>query len=139
MSITETPLCNDLITHTEINIGNLYFFKSFLVAEYHEGIRLDFENFNEAQEIILSHFGNSDFGYIANRINSYCINITDAPLFNETLKNLKAHATVTYNSFSDMNFELESYFFDFNRKLFKSITVATSWVESELEVINKVS
>lgn len=132
MSITETPICNNLLAHSEIKIGNLYFFKSFLVAEYHEGVRLDFESFNEAQEVILSHFGNTDFGYVANRINSYCVNITDAPLFNSVLKNLKAHATVTYNSFSDMNFELESHFFDFNRKLFKSLTEATSWVESEL-------
>lgn len=137
MSITESPLSNGLIAHKEINLGNLYFFKTFLVAEYHEGIRLDFESFNEAQEVILSHFGNSEYGYVANRINSYCINITDAPLFNSTLKNLKAHATVTYNSFSDMNFELESYFFDFNRKLFKSVTDATSWVESELEATKR--
>lgn len=134
MSITESPLSNDIIAHERINIGNLYFFKTFLVAEYHEGIRLDFESFNEAQEVILSHFGKSEFGYVANRINSYCINITDAPHFNAILKNLKAHATVTYNSFSEMNFELESYFFEFNRKLFKSVSDATAWVESELEV-----
>ena len=134
MSITETPLCNNLVSHKKINLGNLYFFKTFLVAEYYEGVRIDFESFNEAQEVILSHFGTSEFGYVANRVNSYCINITDAPLFNATLKNLKAHATVTYNSFSDMNFELESYFFDFNRKLFKSLFEATSWVKNELVI-----
>ena len=138
MSITESPLCNDLVSHKEINLGNLYFFKSFLIAEYHEGVRLDFESFNEAQEVILSHFGNKEYGYIANRINSYCTNISDAPLFNAVLKNLKAHATVTYNPFSEMNFELESHFFDFNRKLFKSISDATSWVESELNQINSI-
>ena len=57
--------------------------------------------------------------FIANRIHSYSIVITDAPLFNKTFKNLKAYATITYSTFSSKVFEMENHFFNFRGKTHK--------------------
>lgn len=136
MSITESIHFTKVKKHIKTDIGNLYFFETYVVAEIYEGVRIDLESFKETHNAIQSYFGNSKYAMVSNRINSYCLNITDAPYFNELFKNLKAHAVVTYNSFTEMSFELENHFFDFKRQLFSTVIEAISWVEYELKTIN---
>ncbi|MEH6536114.1 MAG: hypothetical protein V7719_06960 [Psychroserpens sp.] len=133
MSIVDYSYYDKLIRQETISLGKLYFFEHFLLAEFNEGVNIGFDNFNEVKVAIEKQYGNSDFGFIANRIHSYSIIITDAPLFNEAFKNLKAYATITYSSFASKIFEMENHFFNFNRRNFSDLDEALNWVEKNLE------
>lgn len=133
MSITETPLYQNVISHKTIKLGDLFFFENYLVAEFNEGVEINYNNFYAVRELIKEHFGNDNFGLISNRINSYSIVITDAPLFNQC-ESLKAYATVTYSLFAERVFNVENYFFKFNKQNFNSLTDAQNWVENTLTI-----
>ena len=133
MSINNTVYKDELL-HTEvIELGKLYFFKNYFIAEFNEGVTISFENFDVIRFLTKRYFKDKDFGFIANRKQSYSIAITDAPLFNSTFKNLKAYACVTYTDFASQVFELESHFFKFNRKSFKDLDSAIAWVKASLD------
>ena len=133
MSITETPLYKNIISHKTISLGNIFFFKNYLVTEFNEGVEINYNNFEAVRELIRDHFGNESFGLISNRINSYSIVITDAPLFNQC-ESLKAYATVTYSLFAERVFNVENYFLKFNKQNFNSLTDAQNWVENTLTI-----
>ncbi|WP_040249394.1 hypothetical protein [Psychroserpens mesophilus] len=139
MSIIDSPIYNKLLFKKTITLGNLYFFETYLIAEFNEGVIINFDNFNEAQLAIKEHYNNAAFGFISNRIHSYSIVITDAPKFNTTFNNLKAYATVTYSSFASKVFEMENHFFEFNRKNFDDLSNAIIWVEESLKGITTSS
>ena len=139
MSIIDSPIHNKLLFKKTITLGNLYFFETYLIAEFNEGVIINFDNFNEAQLAIKEHYNNAAFGFISNRIHSYSIVITDAPKFNTTFNNLKAYATVTYSSFASKVFEMENHFFEFNRKNFDDLSNAIIWVEESLKGITTSS
>lgn len=129
MLVQDSPYYCNVINHKIVDIGNLYFFQNYLIAEINEGVNISFENFKESTELILAHFGDNHFGFIGNRVNSYSIVITDAREFNKAFKNLKAYATVTYNLFAENMLEVENHFFDFNKKNFTTLIEAVNWVE----------
>ena len=133
MFIIDAPIYKSLLFKKTIALGNLYFFETFLVAEFNEGVNIDYDNFKEAAAAIKNQYGSKDFGFISNRIHSFSIVITDASKFNETFKNLKAYATVTYSSFASKVFEMENHFFNFNRKNFNDLSEAITWVEDSLK------
>lgn len=132
MSIIESPYYDQLILQETVDLGELYFFKHFLIAEFNEGVNITFENFNKVRILVENHFGDSEFGFISNRKNSYSIVITDAPQFNSTFKNLKAYATVTYTSFASKVIIMENHFFKFNRKNFTELDRAIQWIKESL-------
>ncbi len=131
MSITETPLYQNVKSHKTISLGDLFFFENYLVTEFNEGVEINYNNFDAVRELIREHFGDDSFGLISNRINSYSIVVTDAPLFNQC-QSLKAYATVTYSLFAEKVFDVENYFFKFNKQNFNSLTDAKMWVEDTL-------
>lgn len=137
MSIIESPIYNNLLYRKTIALGNLYFFETFLVAEFREGVIINYDNFNEAELAIKKQYSNTDFGFISNRIHSYSIVITDASKFNSVFSNLKAYATVTYSTFASKVFEMENHFFKFNRKNFNDLSHAVDWVEDVLHPVAK--
>ncbi|MFC0604406.1 hypothetical protein [Winogradskyella pulchriflava] len=114
------------------NIGDLYFFKDFFIAELNEGINITFENFYEASILIKKYYEDRPFGFISNRKNSYSIDVNDANLYQEAFPNLKAYAIVVYSSLSERIYEIENHFFKFNRKAFKTLDEAIDWVEGIL-------
>lgn len=136
MSITYSPHYSKVLSKEIVDLGTLYFFKNFLVAEFNEGVIIGFENFNETRAKIETYFGNKNFGFIANRKHSYSIVITDASQFNRTFKNLKAYATVTYSTFASKVFEMENHFFDFNRQNFGDLDDAIRWTEENLKELD---
>ncbi|WP_157805275.1 hypothetical protein [Confluentibacter citreus] len=138
MSITETPLYQNVKSHEKTSLGNLFFFENYIVAEFFEGVEINYNNFETVRELIKEHFGNDSFGLISNRINSYSIVITDAPLFNQC-ESLKAYATVTYSLFAERVFNVENYFFKFNKQNFNSLTDAKVWVEDTLTIHTRQS
>lgn len=138
MSITESALYQNIKSHKTIDLGNLFFFENYVVAEFKEGVAINYKNFEQARELIREHFGDGNFGLISNRINSYSIVITDAPLFNQC-ETLKAYATVTYNLFAEKVFNVENYFFNFNKQNFHSLEDAKLWVEDTLTMQTRQS
>lgn len=137
MSIIDSPCYNQVLHEEVVDLGKLYFFKFFLIAEFNEGVNISFYNFNETMVKIENYFGSREFGFIANRIHSYSIVITDAPLFNNRFKNLNAYATVTYSSFASKVFEMENHFFNFNRRNFNELEKAILWTEESLKGTRK--
>lgn len=133
MSITETALYQNVKSHKTTSLGNLFFFENYVIAEFYEGVEINYNNFETVKELIKEQFGNESFGLISNRINSYSIVITDAPLFNQC-ESLKAYATVTYSLFAERVFNVENYFFKFNKQNFNSLTDAKVWVENTLTI-----
>jgi hypothetical protein len=119
-------------TSHDILLGRLYLFDNYVVAEFKEGVDITFDNFNEVTSIIKTKFKDKPFGFIGNRLNSYSINLRDAPKFNAYFPNLKAYAIVAYSVMTKRVFEVENHFFTFNRKAFKNLEDATGWVEKTL-------
>lgn len=114
------------------NLGEVYLFDNYIITNFNEGVDIDYANFNEVRDIIKNHFEERPFGFIADRKNSYSINLNDANRFNISFPNLKAYAIVVYNSLTERVFEIENRFFTFNRQAFKSIEDAIDWVEQTL-------
>lgn len=114
------------------NLGEVYLFDNYIITNFNEGVDIDYANFNEVRDIIKNHFEERPFGFIADRKNSYSINLNDANRFNNSFPNLKAYAIVVYNSLTERVFEIENRFFTFNRQAFKSIEDAIDWVEQTL-------
>jgi len=45
------------------------------VGEFNEGVRIDFQAFSGVTKVILEHFGNREFGFIANRTKTYSLDL----------------------------------------------------------------
>lgn len=133
MSIVEFKNEPQLIDYQEVNIGKLYFFENFLITEINEGVHINFDNFKDSRDSILTFFENKDFGVITNRTNSYSLDLNDAKRFNESFPNLKAYAVVCNTLFGKGIFEVENQFFTYNRKIFKILEDAIEWIKETLE------
>ena len=132
MITTKSPVQDRIVQHLTLPIGEVYLFDKFIITEFKFGADVTFENFYDVALIIQKHFNNEPFGIIANRINSYSVNLNDAPLFNEAFPNCKAFAIVHYNSMTEMVIEVENRFFTFNREAFSDLTQAVNWVDQNL-------
>lgn len=119
-------------TRHNVTLGSLYLFDNYIVVEFKEGVDINFENFSDVTEIIKKQFNDRPFGFIANRLNSYSIDLSDATKFNAYFPNLKAYAIVAYTVMTRRVFEVENHFFTFNREAFKNLEQATEWVEKTL-------
>lgn len=139
MLLIDSPTYKKVLHKETLDLGHLYFFENYLVAEFNEGVNIGYDNFKEAEVIIKKQYESKNFGFISNRFNSFSIVITDASKFNDAFPNLKAYATVTYSSFASKVFEMENHFFKFNRKNFNDLSCAIDWVEETLETISKAN
>jgi len=119
-------------TRHNVTLGSLYLFDNYVVAEFKEGVDINFDNFSDVTEIVKKKFNDKPFGFIANRLNSYSIDLTDATKFNTYFPNLKAYAIVAYTVMTRRVFEVENHFFTFNREVFKNLEQASEWVEKTL-------
>ncbi len=129
MTIENSPKINSIREQHTLALGDLYFFDHFLIAEFKEGVNIDFDNFKEASLLIRQFYGDRPIGFVSNRVNSYSINLTEAEKFNNAYPNLKAHAVVAYSTLSEKIYEIENHFFKFKRELFHDIDEAIEWVE----------
>jgi hypothetical protein len=134
MTIRNTELIKRPHHYYKTKLGDVYFFDRFFIAEFNEGLDIDFSSFSEIDELIKTHFGNKTFAFISNRVNSYSIVLGDAQLFNTRYPNCTAYAIVAYKPFTEKVIEIENKFFSFNRRAFRSIEKALDWVESTLQI-----
>ncbi|MBD0831810.1 hypothetical protein [Aestuariibaculum sediminum] len=133
MTASKSPYYPMVKHHLKLDICELFIFKNFVIAEFKEGSCIGYPDFWEAHELIKKYFGNNQFGFITNRINSYAIEVTDANIFNDTFKNLKVFATVTYNGTTRKIAELENHFFKIQRSFFSNLTDAIIYVKYHLD------
>jgi len=132
MLVVNSPLCKNLIEHHTIGIGEAYFFKSYIVLEFDEGVYVNFEDMDKLFKLIKGYYkSNRTYGIIANRLNSYSLAVLDIEKVEKELKNLSAYAVITYSSSAKKNFEYESHFFKTNRKHFDNILEAEKWINLE--------
>lgn len=132
MTTAESPYKEQIITQETLKTGSLFFTEKILVTEFSLGAHINFDNFYTAALKVQEFYKGKDFGIIANRINSYSLDLNDAPLFNEVFPNCKAYAIVNYNPATDKIIEVENQFFPLNRNIFRTLPEALNWVDQVL-------
>ena len=125
-----------LIDSQNVKLGKLYFFENFTITEFKEGVHINSNNFDECVRLINDFYKEKPFGFIANRTNSYSLDLNDAKEFNNSFPNLKAYAVVCNTLFGKGVFEIENRFFNYNREIFKNIEDAILWVQNTLKTKN---
>jgi hypothetical protein len=92
-------------------LGNIFFFNHIAVVELSEGVHFDINNAPIIIDELQSYFGEDQpYGVVANRVNSYSVDLLKTPSFRERAKNLYAYGVVGHDLASKMNAELENDF-----------------------------
>lgn len=111
MKITESDFSNQIIKFVENKLGNIFFFNHVAVVEINEGIHFDINNAPLIIDELVSYFGEKQpYGVVANRVNSYSVELLNTPLFKERAKNLYAYGVVGHDLAGKMNAEMENDF-----------------------------
>src|SRR5210317_526088 len=111
MKIIESNFANQILKTVKNNLGNIFFFEHIAVVELDEGVHFDMNNSALIIDELLRYFGSSKpYGVIANRINSYSINLMDTPIFRRQAKNLRAYGVIGHDLAGKMNAEVENSF-----------------------------
>lgn len=111
MSITEYNIADKILGKKVTNFGTLYFFKHIAIIEFNEGVHIDATNTGDTIIDLVDYFGqNTPFGLLANRVNSYSIDLLDVKDVMQILPNLAAYAVVSHNEAGRMNAEIENSF-----------------------------
>ena len=111
MKIADSDFSTHIVKSVQKKLGNIFFFNHIAVIEFNEGVHIDINNSSEFFDELIHYYGRSrPFGVIANRINSYSVNLMDADLFKQKIKNLCYYAVIGHNMASKMNAEIEGSF-----------------------------
>ncbi|GAA4882372.1 hypothetical protein GCM10023311_00550 [Flaviramulus aquimarinus] len=133
MKITESDFSNQILKLVENPLGNIFFFNHLAVVELNEGVHFDINNASTIIDELKSYFGDTEpYGVIANRINSYSVNLIDAPLFRKKTKNLYAYGVVGHDLAGKMNAEIENDFCISEKVDYDSINEAISTVYNKI-------
>ena len=133
MKIKESVFSNQIIKFVENKLGTIFFFNHIAVVELKEGVHFDINNSSLIIDELKSYFGSRPYGVIANRINSYSVNLIDTPLFREHAKNLCAYAVVGHNLAGKMNAKFENRFCLSEKIDYDTIPEAVNKVYSKLK------
>ena len=113
MKLIDSKLSGQIIESHTVNSGKLYFLKDIVIAEFNEGVHIDFDSSLDYIGLIVEFYGNDrPYGYICNRINNFSISPLDYPKFNRALNNLGIYGIVFNNHFDRINFNIEKRFCD---------------------------
>lgn len=111
MKITESDFSNQILKTAQNQIGNIFFFNHIAVVELSEGVHFDSTNAPLIIDELVSYFGdNQPYGVVANRVNSYSVDLLNTPLYKEKAKNLYAYGVVGHDLAGKMNAEMENDF-----------------------------
>ncbi len=111
MKLFDSKLSSNIIERHKVKSGELFFLKDIVVAEFKEGVHIDFDSSQEYISLIIDFYGHErPFGYISNRINNFSISPLDYPKFNRVLSNLAMYGIVNNNHFDRMNYNIEKLF-----------------------------
>ncbi|PQV50584.1 hypothetical protein CLV33_102448 [Jejuia pallidilutea] len=111
MRILESDFSNQIIEFVQNKLGNIFFFNHIAVVELNEGIHFDVNNAPLIIDELKSYFGETKpFGVVANRVNSYSVDLLSTPTYREKVSNLKAYGVVGHDLASKMNATMENDF-----------------------------
>lgn len=111
MKIIESDFSNQIVKFVQNKLGNIFFFNHIAVVELNEGIHFNINNAPLILEELKSYFGDTKpFGVIANRVNSYSVDLLDTPKYRDEIKNLKSYGVVGHDAASKMNATIENDF-----------------------------
>ena len=111
MTIIESDFKDQILAFVQNKLANIFFFNHIAVVEIKEGVHLNIKNAEVVIDEIKTYFGTSKpYGIVANRINSYSVDLLDAPKYKSKFKNLKAYGVVGHNEAAKMNARMESSF-----------------------------
>lgn len=140
MKLIDSKLSIQIIESHQVKSGELFFLKDIVIAEYNEGVHIDFNSSQEYISLIIDFYGNNrPFGYICNRINDFSVSPLDYPKFNSALKNLTMYGIVFNNHFDRINYNIEKRFCDKPYKgyndlysAFKQVSIFVNKTKTEL-------
>ena len=113
MKLFHSKLSDRIIETHSVKSGKFYFLKDIVVAEFNEGVHIEFNSSQEYISLIIDFYGHErPFGYICNRINDFSISPLDYPKFNRVLYNLTVYGIVNNNHFDHINCSIEKRFCD---------------------------
>ncbi|MDN3666905.1 hypothetical protein ACFFU1_08305 [Algibacter miyuki] len=134
MKIIDSEFSHHIVKSVHEKLGDIYFFNHIAVIEFNEGVHVDVSNTTDIIEKLTLFFGMSrPFGVIANRINSYSINLLDIIKIQDKVKNLSAYSVVSHNAAGYMNAEIESNFCSRDNIHFDNINEAINFVYSKVK------
>ncbi len=143
MKLIDSKISKHIIESHKVDSGELFFFKDIVIAEFNEGVHLDFNTSQEHIGLIIDFYGNDRlFGYICNRINDFSISPLDYPKFNRALSNLSMYGVVHKNHFGRINYNIEKRFCDKPYKGYNDLYTAFNQVsifvnKTKTELIKK--
>jgi len=110
MKIVNSDFADQILFFVHNQLGKIFFFNHVAVVELDEGIHFNINNADIIINELKKYFAERPFGVIANRINSYSVDLLDTPRYKEKVKNLKAYGVVGHNLAAKMNAEIENDF-----------------------------
>lgn len=111
MTITKSNVASHIVKQTKSDVGSTHFFNHIAVMEFNEGVHIDLISFGKTINDITTYFGNNKpFGLIANRVNSYSVDLLDINKVYPLLPNMAAYGIITHNEAGRMNAIIESNF-----------------------------
>lgn len=111
MKIIESDFSNQILKFVQTPPGNIFFFNHIAVVELNEGIHFNIDNAPLIIDELVSYFGETQpYGVIANRVNSYSVDLLHTPSYKERAKNLYAYGVVGHDLAGKMNAEMENDF-----------------------------
>ncbi|MCL5128404.1 MULTISPECIES: hypothetical protein [unclassified Algibacter] len=140
MKTIESEFSKHIVKSEQMPLGDIHFFNHIAIIEFKEGVHVDIYNVSGIYKELLSFYGISrPFGIIANRVNSYSINLLDISSFKKIMKNLCAYSVVSHNLASAMNAKIESNFCSPENIHFEDINEAVNYVFSKVKTNVSIS
>lgn len=113
---------------TVIEIGNLIFFKKFVLLDINEGAHLGINEVQRIRILASQYYEGKAYGYLCNRETSYSVNPIAYNSLN-TIEELKCIAIVKQYS-NGYDIEVERHFIKKPFEVFATFEEASSWLNS---------
>lgn len=134
MKIIESDFSNQILKFVQNHVGNIFFFNHIAVVELNEGVHFDTNNAPLIIDELVSYFGeNKPYGVVANRVNSYSVDLLNTPLYKQRAKNLYAYGVVGHDLASKMNAEMENDFCVSEKVDYENIYEAINMVYNKIK------
>lgn len=117
-----------LLKTAELSFSSLKFYENFVVSTIHEGVVFDKNLSSVMIETCLNYYKNSNFIYIANRINKYNV-VPTIYLDLGNYDNFKGIAIVDKVKSSNNLPQFEKKFTNYPFEIFKELEEAFIWAE----------
>ena len=122
-----------LLRHEKLTLafGDFYLLDKYIIAEFNEGIHLDWEKIQILSTELIKHYGYGlKIGYINNRVHPYSLDPHLWTNFDQEFGFVIASAIVVYDDISYMNATLEKQFTSNSLKRCSSLEEALHWMQN---------